>query len=283
MICTLCPRNCGAERPETAGFCGAKELKIARADLHFFEEPPISGTKGSGTVFFCGCLLRCVFCQNYEVSRNEVGKAVTPAELAQIFQNLEAKGAHNINLVTPTHYLNEIEEAFSLYQPGIPVVWNTHSYETEETVERAAKFVDIFLPDLKYFSPEISLRYAGVRDYFERAFAAIRRMRELKADEFSGDGLMRSGVLVRHLILPMNLDETFAVLEKLAGELPGTKLSLMSQYTPFGELAFPELRRKITRREYARAVGHMRELCIDGFVQELDSSGTAFIPDWDYK
>lgn len=283
MICRLCPKNCGADRPQTAGACGARELKIARADLHFFEEPPISGTRGSGTVFFCNCSLRCVFCQNAEVSRGRVGKSVSPAELADLFRRLEARGAHNINLVTPTHYLNEIEEAFSIYRPDIPVVWNTHAYENPETVERAARFTDIFLPDLKYFSPEISLRYAGVRDYFDRAFDAIRIMRRSKRDDFGGDGIMRSGVIVRHLILPMNVDETFAILGKLHDELPGTLLSLMSQYTPCGDPPFPELKRGITKREYARAVSRMRELGIPGFLQDLASSGTAYIPEWDLR
>ena len=280
MNCALCPRNCGVDRKKQAGFCGAKDLKIARADLHFYEEPPLSGTRGSGAVFFSGCSLRCVFCQNFEVSRGRVGKTVTPERLAEIFRELEEKGAHNLNLVTPTHYLTEIERAFEIYRPKIPVVWNTHAYETEQTVLRAAEISDVFLPDLKFYSPEISLRYAGVPDYFEKAFRAVKLMRTLKADRFDADGMLRSGVLIRHLILPMNADETFRILDAVARELPGTKLSLMSQYTPFGEHDYPELKRRITAREYNRARAHMQALGIDGYVQSLDSSGEVYIPNW---
>ena len=283
MTCRLCPRACAVDRARQAGFCGVETLRVARADLHFFEEPPISGTRGSGTVFFSGCSLRCVFCQNYDVSRARVGKELTVAELAELCRGLEARGAHNLNLVTPTHYLRELEACFADYRPNVPVVWNTHSYETLETVERAARFADIFLADLKYVSPQISRRYAGVDDYFERAFAAVRRMCELKPNHFDAEGMMTSGVIIRHLILPQNVDETLRILDAVKEALPQALVSLMAQYTPFGDLQYPELRRRITAREYRRAADRMADLGLDGFVQERAAGDACYIPAWDLR
>ena len=284
MNCSLCPRNCAVDRRTQAGFCGVRGLRIARADLHFFEEPPISGTRGSGTIFFCGCSLRCAFCQNFTVSRNLTGADITVKRLAELCRELEARGAHNINLVTPTHYLEELETCFSDHPVSVPVVWNTHSYESVRTVQRAARFSDIFLADLKYFSPEISMRYAGVPDYFERAMEAIETMVACRPDVYDEDGMMRSGVIIRHLILPQNVDETVNILRAIKREFPQTTVSLMAQYTPFGDLSeFPELQRKITRREYERACAEMSALNLKGFLQERSSGDRCYIPDWNFQ
>ena len=283
--CRLCPRECGADRSRHPGLCGATDrVKIARAALHFFEEPPISGTRGSGTVFFCGCALRCCFCQNFEVSRGRVGREISVRELAGIFRRLEEEGAHNINLVSPTPYVPQILEALAVCRPKIPVVYNTHGYESLETLELLRGKVDIFLPDLKYRDPFLSERYSGAADYFERASAAILKMCGMAPRRFDEDGMMQSGVIVRHLMLPMAVYDTLAVLDWLKEHLPpDVPVSLMGQYTPFGELsAFPELTRKLTRREYARGKARMEALGLKGFCQELSSADKTFIPDWDF-
>ena len=250
-----------------------------------FEEPPISGKNGSGTIFFTGCSLRCVFCQNYSLSRSERGKEITPKELADIFKKLENAGVHNINLVTPTHFVPEIAEAFSIYRPKIPVVYNTHSYETIKALEIIDPFVDIYLPDLKFFSPELSLRYTGREDYFEAASNAIKFMMSSKKANFSEDGMMKSGVIVRHMIMPLGVSDSKKILRWFAeNRRGGAYISLMAQYTPFGNVdKYPELKRPITAGEYERVYEELLNLGItDYFAQELRSSSESFIPDWDF-
>ena len=282
--CSLCPLDCNADRTNGAGACNANDkIKIAKYYLHPFEEPIISGKNGSGTVFFCGCSLKCVFCQNYEVSRNERGKYISEKELADIFRQLEDAGAANINLVSPTQYSDKIIAALKLYKPKIPVCYNTHGYEKVEIIDLLADFVDIFLPDLKYVSPSRSLRYSGVKNYFEYAYPAIKEMIRSKPCVLGEDGLLKRGVIVRHLILPQNLDETRKVLTALKEIVGDAYLSLMSQYTPFGELRYPELKRRITLREYQTAIDFARAQGFDKmFLQEFSSQSTEFIPKWDY-
>lgn len=281
--CNLCPNACNAERSASAGVCGVSDkLKIAKYYLHPFEEPVLSGKRGSGTVFFCGCSLRCAFCQNYEVSRALRGKEISVRELADIFAELEGRGAHNINLVTPTHYARSVVQALNIYRPHIPVVWNTHGYETEETLRFIAPYVDVYLTDVKFFSPETAKRYCGRENYFAYASRAAEIMCE-KPLVFE-DGMMVSGTIVRHLVLPQNVGDTLKILDWFAPLKDKAYLSLMSQYTPFGKIdALPELQRKITKREYKKALDHALSLGIENiFVQKTASSGEEYIPEWDY-
>jgi len=275
---------CGAARDKMVGKCGVtNEIKIAKYYLHRYEEPIISGENGAGTVFFCGCSLQCAFCQNYEVSRNERGKTVTVKELAEIFKRLEEDGAATIDLVTPTQYSLQIAEALDIYKPKIPVVYNTHGYERTEVLEIIDKYVDIYLPDLKYFSPSRAKRYCGKENYFDVAFKAVEFMIKRKK-AIEENGKLRQGVIVRHLVLPENLDETVKILTALRQIVGDAYLSLMSQYTPFGNIdGLKELQRKITRREYARAVSTAENLGFEKvFLQEFSSQSEKFIPDWDF-
>lgn len=282
--CRLCPVECGANRLIGAGACGVRGLKIAKYYLHPFEEPCISFKKGSGTIFFCGCNLRCVFCQNYEVSRAQRGKDVTPRELADIFRELEAAGADNISLVTPSHVVPYLIAAFEIYRPKIPVVYNSGGYEKVETLAMIEPYINIWLPDLKFFSPFLSERYTGRKDYFEKASRALLFMAE-KPLSFDGEGKMLSGVIVRHLVMPLGTSDSISLLKWFKNHMPESAyLSLMSQYTPFGETdKFPELKRPVTAREYERVEEEAFALGIKNlFIQKRSSSGEIYIPKWDY-
>lgn len=260
-----------------------KDIRIAKYYLHPFEEPPVSFKNGSGCIFFCGCSLKCVFCQNFELSRNTRGKSISVRELAEIFKKLEDGGAENINLVNPTHYLTEIEEALSVYRPNIPIVYNTHGYETQESLKRADKFVDIYLPDLKFIDPLLSKRYTGKENYAKYALPAIEFMAN-KPLKMRDDEKMLSGCIVRHLILPLASYDSVNVVKFIATLPESVYLSLMSQYTPFGEIGnFKELQRKITRREYNIVLNAVRELELKNiFLQDFDSAETSYIPQWDF-
>ena len=276
--------ECGADRSVKAGACGVSGLRIAKYYLHPFEEPCISFEKGSGTIFFSGCNLRCAFCQNYEVSRAERGKEITPRELADIFQELEEKGAENISLVTPSHIVPYLEKAFALYRPKIPVVYNTGSYEKVETLKRIDEFVDIYLPDMKFYAPALSKRYLGKEDYFERASEAIAFMAQ-KPLKMTEQGKMLSGIIVRHLVMPLCASDSKAIVKWFARELPNSAyLSLMSQYTPFGNIQnYPELARRVTAREYDAVVQTALDFGIERlFLQQRDSAQKAYIPTWDF-
>ena len=282
--CKLCPMECGADRINGVGACGVSTLRIAKYYLHPFEEPCISFAKGSGTIFFSGCNLRCVFCQNYEVSRAQRGKAVTAQELADIFKELEDMGAENISLVTPSHLIAYLVPAFEIYKPKIPVVYNTGSYEKVELLQRIDPFIDIYLPDMKFYSPALSKRYLGKEDYFDIAAQAISFMAK-KPLSMTETGKMLSGCIVRHLVMPLCASDSKAILKWFARELPkDTYLSLMSQYTPFGKIdGMPELSRKVTAREYDSVVETAFALGIENlFIQERNSSGEKYIPKWDF-
>lgn len=284
MECNLCPVNCIADRDNgKLGRCGVSGIKIAKYYLHPFEEPPISFSKGSGCVFFCGCSLRCVFCQNYDLSHNKRGKEITVKELAEIFQELEERGADNINLVTPTHYVDKIAEAFQIYRPKIPVVYNTHSYEKLETLEIADSFTDIYLPDLKFIDPLLSKRYTGREDYAKFALPAIEFMAK-KPLKFDENGKMFSGCIIRHLIMPLAVYDSVKIIEYVSKLGDNVYFSLMSQFTPMGEAEnFPELRRAITKREYSAALEAVRAYGLKNvFLQDRTSSDKAFVPDWDF-
>ncbi len=284
-FCTLCPTECGANRLTGVGACGVQGIRIAKYYLHPFEEPCISFDKGSGTVFFCGCNLRCAFCQNYEVSRAKRGKELTPSGLADVFKTLEDMGADNISLVTPTHLALHLIRALEMYKPKIPVVYNTGGYEKIDTLQRIDPFIDIYLPDVKFYSSALSKRYLKKEDYFDVASEAVSFMANAKPLQMTKEGKMLSGCIVRHLVMPLCQNDSKAILKWFASELPkDTYLSLMSQYTPFGDVeGMPELSRKVTKREYDAVVNVAFDLGIEKlFLQERESSGEGYIPQWDF-
>ena len=288
--CMLCPRKCGADRSVSKGVCGAsKDIRIARVGLHKWEEPCISYGNGSGTVFFSGCSLKCVFCQNAEISRGFKGKNITPDALAQEFIRLQDMGASNINLVTPTHFVDDI--ICALDKAGdrlkIPVCYNCGGYESSETLERLKGYVDIFMPDIKYYSSESSKKYSSAPDYFEVASRAIKKMHEMVGyADIDGEGHMRKGVLVRHLVLPSLFKDSIRLLEYLASEYDVKRLgiSIMSQYFPTEGCAdYPEINRKLTSLEYMKVVRRAKELgFVNGFIQDKKSATAAYVPDFDY-
>jgi len=284
--CRLCPRLCGKTRTSTdVGICGVSlQPKIARATLHFGEEPCISGTKGSGTVFFSGCPLRCRFCQNHTISQEGVGKTVTIERLAAIFRELEAAGAHNINLVNPTHYATAIREALDLYRPSIPIVYNSSGYERVETLQMLDGYIDIYLPDCKYIHTDIAASLSRAGDYFAHAAPAILEMaRQTGPVQLNEQGIAQNGTIVRHLVLPGHTKESMAVLDWLATIKDKVWVSLMLQYTPMGDLEnHKELQRPLTRRECEKIWLYMQELGItDGYIQDRASTGTNEIPSFD--
>lgn len=287
--CTLCPRKCGVDRHTAFGICGAgKNIKIARAALHFWEEPCISGTDGSGTVFFCGCNLRCVYCQNHEISFGKQGKEISPSRLGQIFLELQAQGAHNINLVTPTPYIPHIIEAIDGVRDKvhIPFVYNTGGYETLESINILNNYIDIFLTDLKYFSPSVAKKYSNAEDYFDISMQALEKMLSTTQPlAFDKNGIMKSGVIVRHLVLPLLRHDSMKVLESLSSRF-GTDsfiLSLMSQYTPNGQLdLFPEINRPITSFEYQSVADAATNLGFKNiYFQEKSSAKQEYTPPFD--
>lgn len=286
--CKLCPRACGADRTRARGLCGANDrVEAARASLHQWEEPPISGTCGSGTVFFSHCSLGCVFCQNREISRRDgFGKPLSIEELAQTFLSLEQQGAHNINLVTGVHYVPHIIQALSLaHRNGlhIPIVYNSSGYECVETLRLLEGYVDIYLPDYKYYSSYYAACYSHAEDYREIAVAAITEMvRQTGMPQFDESGLLIRGTIIRHLMLPGLGGDTAQVLRDIATRFGDTVLvSLMRQYTPFGMQDWPELNRTITEEEYAEACDLFHALGLGGFFQQAGSISESFIPAFD--
>lgn len=281
--CRLCPRKCNAlrESDRGSGFCAMGfDAVVARAALHFWEEPCISGTKGSGAVFFSGCNLHCVFCQNDPISRENFGRRLSSPELADIFRRLVDQGAHNINLVTGTHFVPAIRRALELYRPPVPVVYNCGGYESTETLRSLEGLVDIYLPDLKYALPEPAQRYSQAEDYFPTAQAALAEMHRQQPDNrFDEEGILQCGMIIRHLILPGNTRNSIAVLNWLAEHYPRVPVSLMAQYLPCGRAAeYPEINRCITRREYEKVLNVLFDLKLDGFVQDRTAAKKDFIP-----
>lgn len=286
--CALCPRLCGADRRVAQGVCGGgSRVRVARAAAHYWEEPCISGENGAGAVFFSGCPLGCIFCQNRDISSGNFGKDLTIEELAEVFVRLEREGVHTLDLVTPTHYAPWILAALELAKPNIPVVWNTGGYERVETLRTLEGKIQVYLPDLKYFSGDLARRFSGASDYFEHASAAIREMhRQVGAYEFDDAGILRKGVLVRHLVLPGHAEDSIAVFEALADILPPDEIlvGLMSQYTPPREPpdGFPdELTRRLNEDEYALVAEAVHALGFDGYEQELSSAAEEYTPPFD--
>ena len=287
-LCSTCPRRCNAVRTDlTGGFCRVGRLPlIARAAPHFGEEPCISGTRGSGTVFFSGCNLRCVFCQNHAISRGVSGTPVSVEQLRSILLNLQAQNVHNINFVTPSHYTDAIAAALTDLPLELPVVYNSSGYDSVSALQKLDGLIDIYMPDLKYMDAETAARYSAAADYPEIACAAILEMyRQTGPAVFDDDGMLRRGVLIRHLMLPGCLEDTYTVIDWVSETFPpGSVLfSLMGQYTPMPGLDdFPELQEPIKAHTYYRAARYLeRSGIVHGFLQELEASGTELIPDFD--
>ena len=284
-----CPRKCGAHRTSgEVGACGIGDgIFVARAGAHYFEEPPISGSNGSGTVFFAGCSLGCIFCQNKEISRGAYGKCYTEAELASLFLTLAESGVHNLNLVTATHYTEVVARVLKTVKPQlkIPVVWNSSGYENPETLRLLEGLVDVYLPDFKYVSPDLARTCSGAPDYAEVATQALLEMhRQVGAIAFDENGLLRKGVVVRHLLLPGCRSDSEAVLKHLAALLPipEIRLSLMRQYTPdFAPKDAPaHLTRRVTTFEYNKVATLAAELGFEGFLQDKASANAVYTPDF---
>lgn len=286
MICSICPRKCGVSRENTLGFCNSpNEFRVARAALHFWEEPCISGKNGSGTVFFSGCNLKCVFCQNYEISRENKGLAVSDERLVEIFEHLIKQGAENINLVNPTHYAGRIADVLSKWKSPVPIVYNSSGYESVETLKKLKGLVDVYLPDFKYIRNDKALRYSKAEDYPEIAKKAIAEMISQQPQcEFSG-GLMKKGVIIRHLILPQNTNSSIEIMDYIAENFFAAYLSLMAQYVPCGNLAlYPEINRKITKREYEKVLNYAINKGMEKiFVQECEAASKVYIPPFDFS
>lgn len=287
MVCTLCPRRCRALRDEThgEGRCRQPSLPVvARAALHLWEEPVISGTHGAGTVFFSGCSLGCVFCQNHPISHKDVGKTVSVERLAEIFRELETQGAENIDLVNPTHFAHVLPRAIEESGVSIPFVWNSGGYDTAETVRALAPYIQVWLPDLKYLAPSRAAQYSGAADYPDAAKAAIQEMYACSGPVRIENGLLKRGVLIRHLLLPGGLNEAKAVMDWVAEAFPlgDVLFSLMGQYTPCGDLAdFPELKRVVRPSELHHAAEYMEALGLPGFTQDAASADAEYIPSFD--
>ena len=289
--CNLCARHCNIDRStDKTGFCKmTEEIRVARAALHMWEEPCISGEEGSGTVFFSGCSLRCVFCQNNTIANGDTGKSITIERLSEIFLELQEKGANNINLVTPTHYVPQIIKALDLARSNglhLPIIYNTGSYDTVDTIRLLDGYVDVYLPDLKYVSNELSARYSHAKDYFTIASAAIAEMyRQVGPPQFEND-MIKKGMIVRHLVLPTHTKDSKAVIRYLY-ETYGDNIfiSIMNQYTPLPPVsAYPELTRTVTASEYDSVVDYAIDLGVEnGFIQEGETSKESFIPPFDLE
>ncbi len=290
--CNLCPRNCNANRNDNElGFCNmSNTMVIARSDLHFWEEPPISGVNGSGTIFFSGCSLQCVYCQNYKISRQHVGKEVSIEKFSDLCLDLQKKGALNINLVTPTHFVPLIIEGLKLAKKNgltLPIVYNTSSYENINTIKLLDGMVDIYLPDLKYYEESLSKKYSNAPQYFEIASNVIKEMYEqVGKPSFNEEGTMIKGVIVRHLVLPDNIDDSKNILKYLYNTYKDDiYISIMNQYTPIRKfIRNSELNNKVSDEEYEEVVDYAIDLGIkNAFIQEGDTQQESFIPDFDSK
>lgn len=284
--CQLCPRTCKVNRTVSTGFCGCtNEVKAARAALHLWEEPCISGTQGSGTVFFSGCTLKCCFCQNSQISCENFGKTLSVSQLSEIFLKLQEEGAHNLNLVTPTQYLPFIIEALDNIKKllSIPVIYNCGGYERPEVISLLKDYVDIYMPDLKYYDASLSFSYSKAKDYFSFASKAIQKMIEQTGvPTFNKEGILQKGVLIRHLVLPGCKEDSMKLLERISETLPKDSflLSLLSQYTPVYKASmYPKINRKVTTYEYNKVLDKAISLGLtQGFMQERSSASSAYTP-----
>ncbi len=283
--CTLCPRECGADRTKGRGACNASnEMRISKTMLHFFEEPPISGTRGSGAIFFCGCNLMCGYCQNAPISHGEkTGVVVSPQQLAEMAFKLQEAGAHNINLVTAAHFLPHVVEFLLLAKPKlhVPVVYNSSGYEKAEALRMLDGLIDVYLPDFKYISNDAAKKYSGAENYPEIAEKAIAEMVRQTGEYREENGLAVCGTIIRHLVLPGLSHDGEKIMERIAELFPAARVSVMSQYTPsFNKTGDPALSRKITSLEYNRVVNAAKRLGLDGFMQFRSSATRDYTPDF---
>ncbi|WP_422443722.1 radical SAM protein [Thermoanaerobacterium sp. DL9XJH110] len=290
--CRICPRSCRVNRIKgEQGACGASgNVVVARAFAHMWEEPCISGTRGSGTVFFTGCNMKCVFCQNFKISQEGFGKAVTVDELAGIFLRLQDRGVHNINLVTPTIYTLQIAEAVKRAKKRgleIPVVWNSNAYENAEALKHLSGLVNVYLPDLKYFDDTLALKYSGAPNYFKNATRAIMEMfAQVGEPEFDDEGIIKKGLIIRHLVLPGQKEDSKKILRWISEHLPkGVYISLMSQYFPcYKAESRPEINRMLSEEEYEEVIEYFFKLGLEnGFVQEEGAASREFVPEFNLE
>ncbi len=289
--CRLCPRMCGVNRYSSIGFCGmGAEISAARASLHLWEEPCISYKNGAGTVFFTGCNLHCCFCQNNAISNEYSGKNISVKKLSDIFLSLQDKGADNIELVTPTHFVPQIISALDIvkHKLNIPVIYNSSGYELEDTIDMLNGYIEIYMPDLKYFSPSISERYSHAPDYFHFASKAILKMTAQAGKlRYNSDGGLLHGTVLRHLILPNQRHDSMKIMDWIAKNTNADSVlvSIMNQYTPFDFIddKYSEIKRKVTKMEYRSVVNHAAELGLNGFVQEKSSATAEYVPDFDFS
>ena len=287
--CTLCPRNCGADRSNSTGICGAgSSVIVARASLHKWEEPCISYKNGAGTVFFSGCNLHCCFCQNNKISNKLFGKEITDKQLADIFLRLQEDGADNIDLVTPTHFVPNIINALDMvkHKLDIPVVFNCGGYELKETIDMLEGYIDVYLPDMKYFSSDISSKYSNAPDYFDYASEAILAMiKQVGKLTFNSEGGLMKGTVIRHMVLPSHRHDSIKLIEWIADNTSrdDVLVSIMNQFTPFDFISeeFSELKRKVTKMEYNSVINRAAELGLKGFTQERSSASEDYVPDFD--
>lgn len=287
MKCNICPRNCNLDRSKKAGFCSAKDnIVVSKLMLHHWEEPIISGGEndtGSGAIFFAGCNLKCIYCQNYDISNSCEGKTLSTQDLVEVFNDFENKGALNINLVTPTHYTKQIIDALSIYKPKIPVVWNSSGYEKASEIAKLKDLVDIYLVDLKYMDKNLAQELSYAFDYPEIATNCILQMKENQPKDVIVNGIMQKGVIVRHLVLPNCVENSFLCLDWIKSKLGKDQIiSIMSQYIPcYKAKDNDKINRKLHKIEYKRVLAHLEKLGLDnGFVQEMDSADKCYTPDF---
>ena len=286
MRCDICPRRCGVDRDFVLGVCGVpSKVKVAKAYLHQWEEPCISGENGSGTIFFSGCNLKCVYCQNWEISSECKGREITTYQLANIFKDLESKGATNINLVSPSHYVFAIKEALDIYRPNIPIVYNSNGYDSIEALDILRDYIDIFLVDFKYMDSLLAERLSHAKDYPTVVKSAIVKMKELQpVNIFKGENLQK-GVIIRHLVLPNHTDDSINILKWIKDNVDNPCVSLMGQYVPmYKGLECEDISRKLKPLEYKIVEKTLISLGLtDGYVQDLDSASTEYTPNWDFE
>ena len=279
--CNNCPRKCNIDRDSSVGFCGqSNDLKVALHQLHFYEEPCISGTKGSGTIFFSGCNLKCLYCQNYKISQLNKGKIITVEKLVNIMKKLKKMGAHNINFVTPSHFTDKIIEALKIYRPSIPIIYNTSGYDNVDTIKKLKNYIDIYLTDFKYYDSNLSSYLSKAKDYKDVATKAIKQMRKnCPSDEFYENGMMKKGVIIRHLVLPDQTVDSINILKHIKRLFPNTMVSLMSQYTPCYKIVGDKIfDRKLKKLEYTRVVMYAKKLDFNGYIQDLKSADLKYTP-----
>lgn len=288
MICNLCPRKCNAKRDENtaSGFCKCNDvMKVAKIAPHYWEEPCISGEKGCGAIFFSGCTLKCVYCQNFEISHENNGYDITPETLAEKLRELEKSGVHTIEFVSAAQYVDKIIETMNLYKPDVPLIYNSSGFENVETLKKLENYIDVYLPDFKYSDDALAKKLSACENYTKTATDAMSEMlRQQPTLSFDENGIIQKGVIIRHLVLPNHTKNSIGVLNIIKENFDDkVLLSLMGQYIPYGKASdYDDINRKITKREYNKVLDHLVSLELDGFAQELEAADKSYIPKWEY-